>query len=263
MPWIESSLTPKPTHHKQLTENDEITKLPDFSYHQGNYMTVRRLCVKYSHNMLSRVTMILSPADSRNPAVDLHAYDQSWYRRGRGALIVVLWDLVQSFLIQPSPHPFYAWRRFWYRVFGATIGENVLLRKSVRCNYPWKLSIGHNSWIGDEATLYCLQHIHIGENVVISQQSYLCSGTHDHRDPHFGLIVRPIVIEDGAWVALGALVMPGITVGAGALIGARAVLTKNALPWTIYQGLPAHSVGQRILNLREHHELPHTPSLDN
>ncbi len=203
-----------------------------------------------------------SHAAISHPGIDLHAYDQSWYRRGRGAFIVILWDLVQTFLIHPSPHPFYAWRRFWYRVFGATIGENVLLRKSVHCNYPWRLSIGKNSWIGDEATLYCLQYVHIGENVVISQQSYLCSGTHDHRDPHFGLIVKPIVIEDGAWVALGALVMPGVTVHAGALVGARAVLTKDALAWTIYQGLPAHSVGQRILDMSPHDHAEHASSAE-
>lgn len=200
--------------------------------------------------------MIISHADFAHPGIDLHAYDQSWYRRGRGAVIVILWDIVQSFLLHPSPHPFYAWRRFWYRAFGATIGQNVLLRNSVRCNYPWRLTIGNNSWVGDEATLYCLHSVNIGENVVISQQAYLCSGTHNHRDPHFGLIVRPIVVEDGAWVALGALVMPGVTVHAGALIGARAVLTKDAQPWTIYQGLPAHPVGQRIL------EMPDRPDGD-
>jgi putative colanic acid biosynthesis acetyltransferase WcaF len=196
--------------------------------------------------------MLLSQAGPGNAGIDLLSYDQSWYHRGRGALVIILWDLVQAFLIRPSPHPFYGWRRFWYRIFGASIGENVLLRNSVKCNYPWRLSIGRNSWIGDEATLYCLQHVHIGENAVISQQSYLCSGTHNHRDPHFGLIVKPIVVEDGAWVALGALVMPGVTVGAGALVGARAVLTKDAQPWTIYQGLPAHPAGQRILDMSEH-----------
>jgi putative colanic acid biosynthesis acetyltransferase WcaF len=205
--------------------------------------------------------MILSQAASHHPGIDLQAYDQSWYQRGRGTLIVILWDLVQIFLIHPSPHACYSWRRFLYRVFGASIGEHVLLRKSVTCNYPWRLSIGKNSWVGDEATLYCLQQVTIGENVVISQQSYLCSGTHDHRDPHFGLIVKPIVVEDGAWIALGALVMPGVTVREGALIGARAVLTKDALPWTIYQGLPAHPVGQRILEMPDRASAEHASSI--
>jgi putative colanic acid biosynthesis acetyltransferase WcaF len=200
--------------------------------------------IKNTGNLMSIMNGIMP-----KPGVNLNAYDQSWYKRGRDSAIVVLWELVQTFLIRPSPHPLYAWRNFWYRLFGAKLGEKVLLRNTVTCNYPWRLAIGNNSWVGDEVTLYCLECIRIGDNVVISQQAYLCTGTHDHRDPRFGLEVRPVIIEAGAWIGLGALIMPGVTIGEGALIGARAVLTHDALPWTIYHGMPARPVGQRILRM--------------
>ena len=187
---------------------------------------------------------------SVQPRIDLRSYDQSWYQRGRAMVVVAIWDLVQTFLIHPSPHGLFAWRRFLYRMFGAKIGHGVRMRKSVSCNYPWKLSIGAHSWIGDEVNLYCLDRISIGENVVISQQSYICTGSHDPTDPAFGLETSPVQIKDGAWVAVGALVMPGLTIGEGALVGARAVLTRDALPWTVYLGCPAKPKGERKLQAR-------------
>ncbi len=187
--------------------------------------------------------MIMPP-----PRIRLDAYHQRGYSRGRHVVIVALWDLVQTCLIHPSPHALFGWRRFWYRRFGAQIGCGVLIRKSVRCNYPWKLSIGDHAWIGDEATLYALDRISIADHAVISQHAYLCTGTHDHRDPAFGLITKPISIEHGAWIALGALIMPGVTVREGAIVAARSVMTRDAEAWTIYRGSPAVAVGRRVLD---------------
>jgi putative colanic acid biosynthesis acetyltransferase WcaF len=180
-------------------------------------------------------------------AIDLSRYDQSWFDRGRSGIVIVLWEIVQRVLIHGSLQPMYGWRRFWYRVFGARIGRGVLIRATVTCTYPWKLSIGDHAWIGEHVTLYTLDRIDIGANAVVSQHSYLCTGTHDHRDPTFGLITKPIRIGDGAWLALGATIMPGATVGDGALVGARAVLTKDAAAWTVYLGQPAVAKGRREL----------------
>lgn len=181
------------------------------------------------------------------PAIRLDRYDQSWYSRGRGAVIVGLWDLVQTCLIRPSPHVCFGWRRFWYRLFGARIGRGVLIRKTVECNYPWRLTIGEHAWIGERAHLYALDDIEIGAHAVISQQAYICTGSHDLHDPHFGLQTAPVHIGAGAWVALGATVMPGVRVGAGAVVGARALLLRDAEPWTVYLGAPARAAGQRML----------------
>lgn len=191
--------------------------------------------------------MTVATAEPPAVSVDLSRYDQSWYRRGRSGWLVVLWDFVQSTLIHGSLHPMYAWRRFWFRLFGARIGRGVKIRRSVVCTYPWNLRVGDNAWIGDQATLFTAAPIDIGESAVVSQQAYLCTGTHDIRDPAFGLVVEPVTIGRGAWVALGALVMPGVKVGDGAVVGARAILTRDAEPWSIYVGHPAVRKGPRRL----------------
>lgn len=185
------------------------------------------------------------PAPSR---IDLSRYDQSWYSRGRSALVIVLWEVVQRLLIHGSLHPMFGWRRFWYRCFGARIGKRVLIRRSATCTYPWKLSIGDRSWIGDDVVLYSLERIDIGADAVVSQRAYLCTGSHDHSDPAFGLVVKPIRIGDCAWVAIDALIMPGVSVGEGALVAARSLLTRDAAPWTIYRGQPAKAAGVRSLS---------------
>ncbi len=209
---------------------------------------------------MSTTTATLERDTSQGPAaagpavhsaeIDLGAYDQSGYDRGRGPVVCMLWDMVQTLLIAPSPHCFFGWRRFWYRLFGATIGKGVLIRKSVKCNYPWKLTIGDRCWIGDEATLYTLDQITLESDVVVSQQAYLCTGSHDPSDPAFGLRTAPITVRRGAWIALGALVMPGISIGNGALIGARAVLTHDAAERTIYTGSPARARGHREITAK-------------
>jgi putative colanic acid biosynthesis acetyltransferase WcaF len=183
--------------------------------------------------------------DSDRPHIDLAHYDQSWFSRGRSGLWVILWDLAWLFLIRPCPQPFYRWKRLVWRFFGSKIGKNVLIRSTARCNYPWKVTIGDNAWIGEEAWLYALDEIHIGANAVISQQAYLCTGSHDITDPHFGLQTAPIHIGASAWVALGATVMKGVTIGDGAVIGAKSVAAKDMPAWQVCLGNPCVPVKAR------------------
>src|SRR4051812_46747933 len=110
---------------------------------------------------------------------DLSEFRLPEHFRGRPAWLVQLWWLVQSTLFGLSPQFMYGWRRFLLRLFGARIGDKVLVRPTARITYPWKVSIGNHSWIGDEAILYSLGEIEIGANVVISQRSYICTGSHD------------------------------------------------------------------------------------
>ena len=141
--------------------------------------------------------------------------------RGRAGWYVVLWWLVRDTLFLCSPQPFYAWRRFLLRAFGARIGRNVLVRPTARVTYPWKLSIDDDAWLGDFVELYTLADIHIGSDAVVSQNSYLCTGGHDHRVPSFDIFARPITVESQAWIAADVFVGPGVTVGYGAVVAAR------------------------------------------
>src|SRR5690606_10593464 len=121
-------------------------------------------------------------------ALSNHSHSQ----RGKSSIIVLLWWFIQGTFSRYSIHNIYSWRNFLLLLLGANIGEGVKIRSTAKFTYPWKVKIGDYSWIGDNVELYSLDKIDIGSNCVISQKSYLCAGTHNVQDPHFGLITRPI-----------------------------------------------------------------------
>lgn len=177
--------------------------------------------------------------------VDLSQFDNSWYDPGRGYLVRSLWHLVNAlFLINPL-NPSSALKGSLLRLFGARIGRGVVLKPSINVKYPWNLEIGDHSWIGENAWLDSLAPIRIGSNCCISQGTYFCTGNHDWSDPAFGLIVRPIIVEDGAWVGARATVLPGVTVGACSIIAAGGVVARDTEPGMIYSGNPAVAVKKR------------------
>jgi len=165
--------------------------------------------------------------------------------RGRSGWYVQLWWLVQSTLFAMSPQLMYGWRNFLLRLFGAKVGDNVIIRPSVRVTYPWKVKIGDRVWIGDNTELYSLGEIEVGDDVVISQKSYLCAATHDFTKPSFDMIDKKITIEDQVWIATDVFVAPGVTVGRGALIGARSSVFTDMPGGMICVGSPAKPVKPR------------------
>lgn len=168
--------------------------------------------------------------------------------RGRSAFIVQLWWIIQSTFFSLSPQFAYRWRVFLLRLFGATIGNNVLIRPTARITYPWKLSIGDNSMIGDFVELYNLAPISIMDDVVISQKSYLCTGSHDLNDINFELVVDPIVIQEQAWVAADVFIAPGVTIGRGSVIGIRSTVYHDIPEGMICYGNPARVIRKRQTN---------------
>lgn len=113
------------------------------------------------------------------------------------------------------------------RLFGATIGEGVVIRPNVRVHWPWKLTVGADTWIGEDVWLLNMEPITIGSDVCLSQRAFLCTGSHVHDSPDFRYDNAPITVGDGAWVALGGTVLRGVTVGAGALVAAGAVVRSD------------------------------------
>lgn len=166
--------------------------------------------------------------------------------RGRPGWYVQLWWLVQSLLLHPSPQFMYGWRRFLLRSFGAQIGKNVIIRPSVRVTYPWKVTIGDHSWVGDNVELYSLGDIIIGENVVISQKSYLCAASHDYDKADFPIWAKTVTVEDGCWLATDVYVAPGVTIGQGTVVGARSSVFKNLPAGKICIGSPATVIKDRV-----------------
>lgn len=159
--------------------------------------------------------------------------------RGRSPIIVQIWWIVQSTLFGMSPQFMYGWRRWLLRVFGAKIGKGVLIRPTARVTYPWKLVIGDYSWIGDQAELYNWADIRIGSNSVVSQRSYLCTGSHDMSKKNFPLNAKPILIADGVWVATDVFIAPGVSVEEGAVIGARSSVFSDIPERAVAYGYPA------------------------
>lgn len=170
---------------------------------------------------------------------DLNKYETPRGFRGRSVIIVQLWWIIQSSLFAWSPQFLYGWRRFLLRLFGAKIGRGVIIRPDVKVTYPWKVTIGDYSWIGDNVELYSLGEIEIGENVVISQKCYLCTGSHDYQEESFSIYSEKITIADECWLATDVYVAPGITIERGIVVGARSSVFKDLTQIGIYTGSPA------------------------
>jgi putative colanic acid biosynthesis acetyltransferase WcaF len=164
---------------------------------------------------------------------------------GRGIVVRTVWLLVNALVFLNPALPFYGLKRRILRAFGATIGDGVIIKPSVNIKYPWFLTIGEHSWIGERAWLDCTSPLTIGKHAVISQGVYLCCGTHDWEDPGMGSMQTPIVVEDGAWVAAFARVAGGVTIGQEAMVAMGAVVFTDCEPRGTYRGNPAQRVGRR------------------
>lgn len=139
----------------------------------------------------------------------------------------------------------WGWRRLLLRLFGAQLGEGARVYPSARIWLPRNLVMEPWSTIGPGVQCYNQARITLGNGVIVSQRAFLCSGDHDHRDPAHQLVTRPIRIEAKAWIAAEAFVGPGVTVGQGAVLGARGCATRDIPAGTVWAGNPAVQVGER------------------
>jgi putative colanic acid biosynthesis acetyltransferase WcaF len=156
----------------------------------------------------------------------------------------VLWKMAQP-LFRLSPRPCFGWRRFLLRCFGAKIGQSVHVYPSATIYFPWNFEAGDESAIGEQAFIYNLGRVTVGPRVTISHRAHLCAGTHDHAKRDFPLLRPPIVIGSDAWICADAFVGPGVTIGEGAIVGARAVAMKDVDAWSIVVGNPARESKKR------------------
>lgn len=103
------------------------------------------------------------------------------------------------------------------------------------------ITIGSNCCIGN-CTFYGLDRITVGQRTIIGDQVYLCTGSHDIQDADFRLITKPIHIGDYVWLATGATVLPGVRIGDGAVVGARAVVARDVPAGAVVAGNPARVI---------------------
>ena len=133
------------------------------------------------------------------------------------------------------------------RLFGAKVPNRAMIYPSCKIFAPWNLEVGLYAAIGPDTELYNKDRIVIGDNVVISQGSFLCTASHDISQALLPLQLRPIIIKNQAWVAAGAYIGPGVTIGEGAVVGARAAVFKSVDAWNVVGGNPAKFIKMREL----------------
>jgi putative colanic acid biosynthesis acetyltransferase WcaF len=167
---------------------------------------------------------------------------------GAGKFKQVIWYLVNVFFFKNAYNVFSSIKTGLLKAFGAKLGKGVVIKPSVNIKYPWKLTIGDHSWIGENVWIDNLSEVTIGNHVTISQGGLLITGSHDHTKQGFDFITRPIILEDGVWICAGAIVLGGVTCKSHSILGTHATAEKNLEAYTIYKGNPALPIGERIIN---------------
>ena len=181
------------------------------------------------------------------PVTDLSRYDSSWYKPGNFVLQFVWFFINALFFINPL-NPFSGLKVFLLRFFGAKIGKHVIIKPAVNIKYPWLLEVGDYSWIGEKVWIDNLGKVQIGKNCCISQGAMLLCGNHNYQKSTFDLIVKPIVLEDGAWVGAKALVSPGAVLGTHSILTVMSVATGHLPPYSVCKGNPAVVIRERNIN---------------
>jgi putative colanic acid biosynthesis acetyltransferase WcaF len=159
----------------------------------------------------------------------------------------MLWSLVQGTLFRWSPSRMFRWRRWLLRMFGAQMARHTYVRPGTRIIHPWLLRMEEWSVLSDGVTVYNLGPVHLGTHTVVSQDVYLCAGTHDYAQPHLPLVRATIRIGNGVWVAARAFIGPGVSVGDNSVVGACAVVAKDVPGGVVVAGNPARVIKPRVM----------------
>lgn len=178
--------------------------------------------------------------------VTLSAFDATkGLDRGAGKLKEVIWHGAKViFFLSAMPYPS-GLKVFLLRLFGATIGTGLVIKPRVNIHFPWKLIIGDNTWIGEEASLLNFELLSIGNNVCISQRAFLCGGNHDYKIPSMPYRNGPITLEEGCWIGASSFVGPNVIIGIDTVVSAGSVVTQSLPDNSIYRGNPAQFMKNR------------------
>lgn len=182
-----------------------------------------------------------------NIETDLSKFNNDWYNPGN-KLKVLAWFLTNSLIINNYlPIPVF-FKIFVLRIFGAKIGNNVMIKPKVNIKYPWFLEIGNNVWIGETAWIDNFVKVVIEDNACISQGAMLLTGNHNYKKSTFDLMPNEIHIQKGTWIGAKSIVCGGVKCMSHSVLAVNSVATKNLKPYTIYQGNPAVEVRERVIS---------------
>ena len=180
--------------------------------------------------------------------IDLSLAGKGNYRAKRGALIELIWFVVEACLINNKLLPLSSVRVALLRLFGAKIGTGCRFVHPLRVKSPWNLEVGDNCWFGVDVWIYNQALIRIGSNVCISQGTFLSAGSHD-MSTTMDLRVAPIVIEDGVWITSKCVVQMGVTIGRSAVVTPLSVVHRSLEPEGVYGGNPCRFIRKRFASV--------------
>lgn len=155
------------------------------------------------------------------------------------------WELVQRVFIRFSPRPAHRWRRMWLRLFGARLPDNSYTKPTTIVRHPWLLTMGEHSVLSEGVEIYNLGPVEIGAHTVLSQDVYVCAGTHDYTRPDLPLQRPPIHIGNGVWICAGAFIGPGTRIGDNTVVAARAVVARDLPAGVVAGGNPCKVIKPR------------------
>jgi putative colanic acid biosynthesis acetyltransferase WcaF len=184
--------------------------------------------------------------NNRTSKICLNQFDASiGLQRGVGKFKEIIWYFFKIvFFLSAFPYPS-SFKIWILRIFGASIGEGVVIKPRVNIHFPWKLVVGNHVWIGEEVFMLNFELLSIGNNVCISQRAFLCGGNHDYKIPSMPYRNGPITLEDGSWVGAGSFVGPNVTIGTDSVVSAGSVVTQSLAGNGIYRGNPVQLIKKR------------------
>ena len=131
------------------------------------------------------------------------------------------------------------------KIFGANLSGVPFIHSTTRIQIPWNLTMKHRACLGEHANAYSLGMIEIQEGATVAQEAYLCTGTHDFKDPSLQLITKPITIGKNSFIGARVMILPGVSIGDQAIVGAMSVVSKDVPDHQVVAGNPAKKIGER------------------
>lgn len=171
-------------------------------------------------------------------------------KRALNALYWIGYDITDYLVELSSWLPSHRVRLFLLRrMLRISIGPHSSIHRNCRFYRPSEVSIGRNTVINRDVLLDGRMGLIIGNNVSISEGVAIFTLEHDPNSPDFANRGAMVRIADRAFIGACAIILPGVTVGEGAVVAAGAVVTHDVSPFTIVAGVPAREIGQRERNL--------------
>lgn len=163
----------------------------------------------------------------------------------RPKAVIYLWAAVELIFVTNPWQVSSGLRVAVLRAFGANIGHGVIFRPRTRVKFPWKLSVGDRSWIGEGVWIHNQDIVRIGHDTVVSQETMITTGSHAHRRD-MALITKPVIIGNGTWITARCVVTGGAVIGDSSLVKPMTVVSGAVGSGVIFGSTESQVLGPRF-----------------